>query len=258
MRVIDASSAGKSPDFEGQDMRKTLFTLGFMMLVALAAGLYFVMFRLDSVIESRVEKAATAAFGTKVKVTGVKTDLRDGTLTVDQISVANPPGYESPFAARLNSVQATVDYDDLEIRQLVIRNPEFYVEEHNGKTNFGQMLQALNSGSQSAASNDTGKAEPVIAIRHLRIDETQAAFSSQTFDRYTDMQVDAIEMNNLRGTPTELARQIAGKVVSELSEETASELFKAKAQKKVDEIQKKVKDKLQELLGGDDDGNDQS
>ena len=239
-------------------MRKTLFTLGFMVLVVLAAALYFIMFRLDNMIETQVEKAASAAIGTTVKVTGVKTNLRDGTLTVAQISVANPPGYESPFAARLNSVQATVNYDDLEIKQLVIKNPEFYVEEHDGKTNFGQMLQAFNSGSQPVAGNDKGGPEPVISIRHLRIDETQAAFSSQTFDRYADMQVDAIEMNDLRGTPTELARQIARKVVSELSDEAASELFKAKAQKKVDEIQKKVKDKLQDLLGSHDASTDKS
>ncbi len=96
----------------------------------------------------------------------------------------------------------------------------------------------------------------MIVVRHLRIDETRAAFESHTYDQYTDMQVDAIEMNNLRGTPSELAGQIARKVVGELSSEAAAAMFRAKAQKKVDDIQKKVTGKLQELLGGGDDPHD--
>ena len=233
-------------------MRKVLLILGGAMLVAAAAAIYFVMFRLDSVVETRIEKAASLAFGSRVDVGGVKTNLRDGTLTVERISVANPPGFDNPYAVRLNSVQAAVDYKGLEIKQVEIENPEFYVEENRGKTNFDEMLKALQAESEKPESEAQTK-EPVISIRHLRIDETRAAFESHTLDQYTDMKVDAIEMNNLRGTPTQLAEQIARKVVGDLSSEAAKQMFKAKAQKKLDNVQKKVNDKLQELLGGGDD-----
>jgi len=234
-------------------MRKVFFTLGAIVVVAVAAAIYFVNYQLDSVVESRMEKAASTAFGTKVEVGGVRTSLRDGTLTVDRISVANPPGFENPYAVRLNAVRAAVDYQGLDIKQVAIDDPEFYVEERDGTTNFDQMLKSLDEMT-AAPDDDQGKPEPVIVIRHLRIGETRAAFTSHTFDRYTDIQVDPIEMNNLRGTPTELAEQIAHKVVGELSSEAASELFKAEAKKKVDDMQKKVNDKLKELLGRDKDG----
>lgn len=232
-------------------MRKVFFTLGAIMLVAVAAAIYFVMFRLDGVVETRIEKAASVAFGSRVEVGGVTTNLRDGTLTVEQISVANPPGFENPYAVRLNAVQAAVDYDGLEVKQVVIANPEFYVEEHDGKTNFDEILQALNAATADAADSGSGaaaaKAEPVIVIRHLRMDETRAAFASHTFDRYTDMHIDAIEINNLRGTPSQLAGEIARKVVNELNSAASSEMLKVQAQKKVDDIQQKVKDKLRDL-----------
>jgi len=231
-------------------MRKVFFTLGSIVLVAVAAAVYFITYRLDSVVETRIEKAATTALGSRVEVGGVKTNLRNGTLEVEHISVANPPGYENPYAVRLNAVRAAVDYDGLEIKQIAVENPEFYVEERDGKTNFGQMLQALDTGAEPAEDN-SGKTEPEIVIRHLRISETRAAFSSHSFDRYTDMKVDAIEMNNLRGTPSELAGQIARKVVGELTSEAATELLKAQGQKKVDDIQDKVNRKLKELMGGD-------
>jgi len=236
-------------------MRKVLITLGTVMLIAAAAAVYIIMFRMDSVVETRIEKAASLAFGSRVEVGGVKTNLRDGTLTVERISVANPPGFENPYAARLNSVEAAVDYKALEIKHVEIENPEFYVEENGGKTNFDQMLEALQAESGKAGNEPQSK-EPVVVIRHLRIDETRAAFESHTLDQYTDMQVDAIEMNDLRGTPTQLAEQIARKVVGELSAEAAKQMLKAKAQKQLDNVQKKVNDKLRQLMGdGDDSGN---
>ena len=233
-------------------MRRTFITLGAIFLLVAVAALYFINFRLDSVVESRIEQAASMAFGSRVEVGGVKTNLRDGTLTVEHISVANPPGFENPYAVRLNAVQAAVDYEGLNIKRVEIENPEFYVEEHGGKTNFEQMLQSLDSGAARPSGAAQGN-EPVIVIRHLRIDETRAAFESHTFDQYTDMQVDAIEMNNLRGTPTELAGQIAREVVKELSSEAASEMFKAKARKQLDDVQKKLNDKMQDLMGRDSD-----
>lgn len=239
-------------------MRKVFFTLGSIMLLAVVAAVYFIMFRLDGVVETRIEKVASTALGSRVEVGGVRTNLRDGTLTVEQISVANPPGFENPYAVRLNAVEAAVDYDGLEVKQVVIANPEFYVEEHGGKTNFGQMLHALDAGAGESAGSGPAeappKAEPVIVIRHLRIDETRAAFESHTFDRYTDMQIGAIEMNNLRGTPSQLTGEIARKVVGELKSAASSEMLKVQAQKKVDDIQQKVNDKLRDLLG---DGTDQ-
>jgi len=233
-------------------MRKVLFTLVSIMLVAAAAAIYIITFRLDSIVETRIEKAASMAFGSRVEVGGVKTDLRAGTLTVEQISVANPPGFESPYAARLNAVQATVDYKGLEIKSVEIENPEFYIEEKGGKTNFEQMMRALDS-EPAQAPDETPAKEPEIVIRHLRIDETRAAFESHTFDQYTDLQVDAIEMNNLRGTPTQLAEQIARELVGQLSSEAAAALVKAKGRKQLDKVQKKVDDKLRELIGGNGD-----
>lgn len=229
-------------------MKKTFYTLGLIILVSVAAALYFLAFRFDGVVETRIEKAATMAMGTRVEVGGVKTNLREGTLKVERISVANPPGYENPYAVELNALEAALDYEGLEIKRLVIENPEFFVEEKDGKINFDEMLKELEAAPEDAATSD----EPEIVIRHLRIDETNAAFQSKSFDRYTDINVDAIEMHNLRGTPTALAKQIAREVVTEISSEAATEMMKTSAKKQVDDVQKKISGKLKEMLGSDD------
>jgi len=234
-------------------MRKVFFTFGVIVLVAVGAAWYFIAFRLDTVLESRIERSASIALGTAVEVGGVHTSLRDGTLKVDKISVANPPGFENPYAVRLNQVEAAVDYQGLEVKRIVIENPEFIMEELNGQTNFGQMLKSLEAGEETEPGASDSE-EPVIVIRHFRINETRAAFESASLDVYTDVKVDAIELNNLRGTPSELAEQIGREVLGELSSEAATELLKAQAQKKLQKMTDKVSDSVRGLLGGDDDG----
>lgn len=238
-------------------MRKVFFTLGAIVLVAVAGAWYFITLRLDGVVESRLERAATMAFGAAVEVGGVHTNLRDGSLTVEEISVANPPGFENPYAVRLHAVEAAVDYSGLEIKRLFIESPEFIIEEKDGTTNFGQMLKTLESGSGGAMASDGPgdgqNKEPIIVIRHFRIDESHAAFESSSLDRYSDVKIDAIEMTDLRGTPSQLAELIAGEVLGELSSEAANELLKAQARKKIDGYSDKVRSKLRGLLGNDDD-----
>lgn len=244
-------------------MRKVFFTLGAIVLVSVGAAFYFIAYRMDSVIESRIERAASVALGSAVEVGGVHTDLRKGTLTIDEISVANPPGFESPYAVRLNALEAAVDYDGLEIRQVEIEDPEFIIEEIGGETNFDRMLQALDAGrgpvsggsdesSPGAGSPGEGsKPEPVIVVRHFRINDTRAVFDSRSLGTVGDVKIDAIEMNDLRGTPSELAEEIGREVLDELSSEAAQELLKGQAKRQLKKMGGSVSGALRGLLGGD-------
>lgn len=232
-------------------MRKLFMTLGLVMLLAAGAAWYFVNVRLDSMIESRLERVATTSLGSHVEVGGVETDLREGTLKVRELTIANPPGYRNPYAMRFSEVQASVDYDGLEIKRLVIDKPEFLIEELGGTTNFQQMLDALEAGESVLPPADPAKPEPEIVIRHFRIDGARAGFESTSLDRYIDLQVDTIEMNDLKGTPTELANQIAREVLGELSSEAAMALLEAQARKAAGDLGDQVGDSLGRILGRD-------
>lgn len=240
-------------------MKKVFLTLGLIVLVGAGAAWYFVAYRLDTVIESRIERAATLAVGTHVEVGGVSTDIRAGTLRIDRISVANPPGFENPHAMTLNGVEAAVDYDGLEIRRIFIDNPDFIIEERGGATNFGLMMDSI--GQHVPPADPAAGPEPEIVIRHFRIDDTRAAFESHTFDRFTDVEIDAIELHGLRGTPTELAERIAREVVREVSSEAASALVRAEARKRLGDVGERVGERVGEtlrgLLGGEEEQEEQ-
>ena len=233
-------------------MKKVFGTLGLILLLAVGAAWYFITVRLDTVIESRLERAATTSLGSHVEVGGVETNLREGSLTVREITVANPPGFENPFAMRFKQVEAAVNYDGLEVKRVSIDSPEFHIEEQGGVTNMELLLQAIESAPVVEAPTESSVAEPEIVIQHFRVDSTRASFESRSLDRFTEVKVDAVELYDLRGTPSELSRVIARAMLKELSRAAGLELLKASARKKTGELGEKISGSLNSIFGGSD------
>lgn len=234
---------------------KKIFTL-LLVLLLLAGGTawYFINFRMDSMLEERIETLGSMSLGSAVSVGEVKTSIKDGSLNISNVTVANPPGFKNSNAIVMKGIEAAVDYGSLDIRRLVIENPEIIIEEMGGETNFSVMMAALEQEDAGAAPPPVkeGKPEPVIVIRHFRMNGSRAAFESESLNRYTDVKVDAIEMTDLKGTPTELSKVIAARILKEVSREAATEMLKAQAQKKFKDTRVKVSKKLKDLLGSDD------
>ena len=79
-------------------------------------------------------------------------------------------------------------------------------------------------------------------IRHFRMNESRAAFESESLNRYSDLKIDAVELKDIRGTPSELASATATEVVNEVVSAAAVELIKAKASEKINDILGRNKD----------------
>jgi hypothetical protein len=238
-------------------MKKVIVVLLVLALVVGAGVWYFVSFRLDSLIETRIEQAGSASFGSRVSVGKVTTNIRDGSLQISGVTVANPPGFKSPNAFSLNTIEAAVDYANLDIKRLVIDQPDIVIEEMGGTTNFEQMLAEMDRMEAEAGPAGAGSDEPVIVLRHFRMNESRAAFQSESLDRYTDVEVDAVELHDLRGTPTEVARIIAREVLDEVKAEAAKEVLKAQVGKQYEEVEEQLNDALKDMLGAGQDPGDQ-
>jgi flagellar basal body-associated protein FliL len=223
------------------EMKKLLIVLLVLLVVVGGAAWYFTSFKLDGMIQGAIEKAGTDSLGTSVSVGKVQTNLKDGSLTISNITVANPPGFKNEKAFSLNNIEAAVDYKTKEIKRVIIDNPEIMVEELNGSTNIDKMLEMLDSAPAEPAPEGSAE-QPVITIRHFRMSESRASFESASIDRYTDIKVDSVELTNLSGTPDELARVIGHEVLDEVVSAAAVELLKAKASEKLNDIFNRDKD----------------
>lgn len=219
-------------------MKKILIVLIALLFVAGVAVWYMVSFRMDSMIQSQIEQAASISLGTRVSVGTVTTDIKGGSLTVSNVTVANPPGFNNETAFVLNGIEAVVDYSNFDIKRVVIDKPEIVVEEMGGETNFTRILAELEKRSSDPASepSEEGKPEPVITIHHFRMNGSRAAFESASLDHYSDLKVDTIELKDIKGTPAEVTEIVANKIVGEISKAAAVELLKAKASEKLENI----------------------
>jgi hypothetical protein len=214
-------------------MKKFLLAVA-VLLVLIAGGVwYFVSFRLDDMIRQQIELSGTDVLGTRVAVGAVTTDLKAGSLTIESITVANPPGYANPSAFSLNGIEAAVDYQTGEVRRIIIDRPEIVVEEIDGRTNFTDLLARIEQpGTQEPA--DPGQPQPVITIRHFRMSEARAAFESKSTDRYTDLKIRSVELENISGTPEEVGAEVLTAIVEKVVAAAAVELVRAKATEKLE------------------------
>ena len=231
-------------------MKKAITILLVLLLVVGGGVWYFVSFRMDSMIASNIETRASASLGTQVTVGTVITDVKGGKLTISNITIANPPGFKNKNAFSLNGIEAAVDYSSYEFKHVVIDKPDIVIEEMGGETNFSRMLAEIEKqgsepesepGSDPAADGKEEE-EPIIVIHHFRMNESRASFESESLDKYSNLEIDAIELSNIKGTPTEVSKVITRKIINEITKEAAVELLKAKASEKIDSIFGKDKD----------------
>jgi hypothetical protein len=233
---------------------KKLF--GFILFLLLIVGVvvwYFTTFRLDAMIEQQIEQAGSASFGSPVTVGSVTTSIKDGSLKIADITVANPSGFRNKNAFTLRGIEAAVDYATFDIKRVYINEPDIVIEEKGGKTNFDVMLERLNSGEQVPVETSEGVEPTVITIHHFRMNESRAAFESESLDRYSDLEIDEVELSNIKGTPSEVATVIATEVLKEVTREAATEMLKAQARKKYGDVEESVTDKLKGVFGKEDD-----
>lgn len=218
-------------------MKKVLIGILVVVLVIGVAAWYFMTFRLDGVIKSQIETVGSQTLGTEVTVGSLTTDLKNGTLVISDIVVANPPGFNNPNAFTLSGIEAALDYDTFDVRRIIIDKPEIVIEERDGETNFSTLLENMESGSEPAPPPEQdGAPQPELVIHLFRMNESRAAFESKSMERYTDLKVKAVEVKNVRGTPAEVTGIITEEILEEVVSAAAVELLKAKASEKLQDL----------------------
>lgn len=217
-------------------MKKALGIVLLVLLIIGGAVWYFTAFKLDGVIKQQIEQVGSNTLGTAVSVGSLKTDLKNGSITISSITVANPPGYKNANAFSLNGIEAAVDFQALEIKRVIIDQPEIVIEEKNGESNFSDLLANMESQAAEPEAATEGEEPPVIVIRHFRMNESRAAFESESLDHYSDLKIGDVELKNIKGTPTEVANLITEEILEKVVSAAALELLKAKASEKIDDI----------------------
>ncbi len=206
-----------------------------IVIVAIIAILAILMVsNLDRIVKVAIERFGSDATRTAVHVGSVKIELSKGKGTVSGLTVANPPGFNSPHLFSLGSISITIEARTaasaaVVIDEVRITDPQVTYELNDkGQANVDIVRKNLNSaGSTKPAEekNSRGK-EKKLRIKRLVIENgTVAVRITGPVEKSQTATLSRIELRDIGGssgvTPDQAARQVITAILSEASRQAA-------------------------------------
>ena len=120
------------------------------------------MFRAIILIKIGVERGASSALKVDVKLKSVSVHPFAGKVELEDLSVHNPAGYQSPILMQLGGGRAAVNIgslmsDKVEMEYLVLDNIELTIEQKGFSTNLNEILNSLPKSEEQAQAAGTGQ-----------------------------------------------------------------------------------------------------
>jgi len=267
-------------------MKKTIFAIIIILIIAIAGSIFYVLNSLDAIVKAAIEEYGSDAVNTSVQVEHVGILLTEGTAVIKGLTVANPDGFSLPQAFFLGEVEVGVNLektnkDMIAIDVVNVVAPKIFYEinaQRQGSLNIlkdnlgmgGGVSADGPAGSEAPAASETAPVKLNIARFEFR-DASLHAKVVPLQDKTYDLKLPALVLTNLNGTPEQVSRQVLDKLIDYakmeiqkqgLDKELAE--LKARAQQRIDEEkaeleqqvndrvdqeQQKAEDKLKNLLG---------
>lgn len=139
-----------------------------------------VIFYIDLIASEAIERGGTAALGLETRVGRVRLGLLSTELSLSDMTVANPEGFEAPHLLELEKGELEVGLSELRadpivISRIVLSGIELNLEKDRGRTNFGVLLENLSrSEADPSASKAEGEAGAGLVIREVLIRDVTA------------------------------------------------------------------------------------
>ena len=160
-----------------------LLAIGLLILLLLVGGL---VTYIDRIAQAAVERGASTALGVTTTLGGVHIGFVSGKFSIENLAVANPPGFAKPQFLNLGRAElhlplrALLD-DPIIVPSIELRDIELTLERSGKRTNYGAILDNLDRlGSAEEPAPDAEPPsegeEPArrFVIRELRVTDAPA------------------------------------------------------------------------------------
>jgi hypothetical protein len=266
-------------------MKKTVFAIIIIVVIAIAAAIYYVFSNLDAIVKAAIENYGSDAVKTSVRAEDVAIRLAEGAATINGLTIANPDGFTTPLAFSLGEITVDInlektDQAKIAVDAINIIAPEVFYEinsERKGSLNVLKDNLGIGAGGagDASADNRTGADDstPVmldIARFEFR-DASLHAVVAPLNNKSYELKLPALVLKDLQGTPEQISRQLLDRLIDHAEKEIRKQgldqelaEIKAKARQKIDEKKaeleqqaddrldeekQKAEDKLKQLLG---------
>lgn len=124
---------------------RSLVVLLLVLTIVGAAGIFFFA---NQAVKTAVEKAGSKTLSVDVTIAKAKASVFSGAVGLQEITVANPPGYQGPALLKLQLVNLTADTKSLLSKEILIKdmkldNMEVFVEQKGLQNNLYQVIKPL-------------------------------------------------------------------------------------------------------------------
>ena len=236
-------------------MKKTILIIASIAVLALAIVLWRVIANLDSIVAGMIENVGSDVLKTKVSVSGVSINLKDGKASIAGLSVANPPGYSNASIFELNGIEVdlklgSIGKDVLVIESIRVDNPKVVFEgDEDGGSNMQTLLDNIDSAP--SADSSSGKAQGEAAkmiIEQFEFSGGQVKASTAVKPgEVFDINLPAIRMSGIGKaeggvTADVVAKQISTKLVKTVIREAAKQSLNKVIEKKAKGLLDKLKE----------------
>lgn len=153
-----------------------------LVLVAVA-GLIFV----DQLTATGIRTAATYATGVETSLESADLGVTSGKLDLRELVIANPEGYESDHflslgTGSINVTLGTIMSDTIEVPRVHLSDVSIVIEKKDGKANYEVILENLEKLSGDQPPQDQPEdAGAGVVIRELRIENITAVIKGYPF-----------------------------------------------------------------------------
>jgi hypothetical protein len=149
---------------------KILLAVGVLVVAALVV----LWLALDWIAESAIEHGATYALGVPTTVGDVDLSLLGGEVTIRELAVANPEGFQTPHMMRLDRLNVRVRpgslmEDAVEVEQFVIEGLDVYIEQKIGKSNVSVILGNLEKFGTEGGGEKKEAGGKKLKVGHVQI-----------------------------------------------------------------------------------------
>jgi len=256
-------------------MKKVLIALG-IIVVLVAGGFTYVYLNLDELVETAIETAGSRALGTQVAVGSVALNLTGGTAEIYDFTIANPQGFTQGDMLRFSELSVGLDIqnisaESIHVLSVVSRDPCVLYESRDGMTNFDAISSRFDSGEPAEPAEDPGS-QPRVIVDDILIENISGTLMDDRLPNPVEVSLGDIELQNLDGTPADLASQVMAQILSQVGRRAAEALVSRvtdllgnseELQNRVDEGRQRLEEEVGGALdrvgnlfgGGDDDEN---
>ncbi len=144
-----------------------------IVIVLIIVALLAIYFNLNSIVRRTIETQATDQLNVRTTLKGASVSLFGGSLGLNDLEVASPPGFEAPNILTLGKAQVNVAYgqlrqDPIHIQQIALTAPQLVIEQSGGKFNFNALMDRASETKQAPPTGGKrSEGQPL----HLIIDQ---------------------------------------------------------------------------------------